>query len=162
MFLSNRYVVRVLLILCFPIGSFAEKTTVLSIQQKMNELCLPFRNAGFIMYKKGDLNMERRTEFPIIVELKEGRWYQFCIVGDPKATKIEFKMATAEDGNIVTDKFNVEKTGEYWTGYSFICPRSGKYLLTFYQRSSYKNLNGQIAILQKPSSTATSSIHYKH
>lgn len=106
--------------------------------------------------------MERRTEFPIFVDLKEGRWYQFCIVGDPKATRLEFKLASDMDGNMVTDKFNVDKTGEYWTGFSFICPRSGRYLLTFYQRSDVKHLQGQITILQKPVTTENGVLTYSH
>jgi hypothetical protein len=139
-----------------------DKTNTLFSEKKMNELCSPFRQDGFITYKRGDLQMERNTEYPIIVELQENRWYQFCALGDPSATKIEFKLSSPETGNLVTDKFHTQKTGEYWTSFSFICPRSGKYLITFYQKSDTKKLSGYLTILQRPVESKDGYVYFKH
>jgi hypothetical protein len=60
-------------------------------------------------------------------------------------------------GDVITDKFKPEITNEYWTQFSFVCPRSGRYLLTFYQRGSKKDMLGHVAILQRPVKTANGS-----
>jgi hypothetical protein len=124
-----------------------------SFTQKVNDYYTKYQKEGFITYKGCDLPMERNTEFPIWVDLKEGRWYQFCIVGDPEATKFEFKLGKEEVGSIITNKFKNEKVNEFYSQFSFICPRSGRYLITFFQRGPRKNLLGHVAILQRPSHT---------
>lgn len=64
----------------------------LSFDLKVSELYTKYKTDGFVTYKGGNLDMQRNTEFPIFVELVEGRWYQFCVVGDPEAKKIEMKL----------------------------------------------------------------------
>lgn len=93
--------------------------------------------------------------------MKAGNWYQFVIVGDPEAKKIEMKLGLEGVGHIITDKFKPENTNEYWTQFSFVCPRSGRYLLTVYQRGSKKELLGHVGILQRPSKTTEGYISYK-
>ncbi len=127
-------------------NTFIEK----AFSSKVSELYTKYKTDGFITYKGGDIKMEKNTEFPIFVELKEGRWYQFVVVGDPEARKLEMKLSKEGIGDIVTDKFKTEDTNEYWTTFSFICPHSGKYLLTFFQRGPKKDLLGHVAILQRP------------
>jgi len=129
----------------------------LSFDLKVAELYTKYKTDGFVTYKGGNLDMQRNTEFPIMVELVEGRWYQFCVVGDPEAKKIEMKLGLVGVGDVITDKFKPEITNEYWTQFSFVCPRSGRYLLTFYQRGSKKDMLGHVAILQRPVKTANGS-----
>lgn len=116
---------------------------------KVSELTGPYRQAGFVTYKSANLNMKRNTEFPIFVDLQQGRWYQFVVVGDPEASKLEMKLGLEGVGDFITDKFKTMHTGEYWTKFSFVCPRSGRYLLTFYQKGPKSNLLGHVAIMQK-------------
>lgn len=132
----------------------------LKFDLKVSELYTKYKTEGFITYKGGNLNMERNTEFPIFVELVEGRWYQFCVVGDPEAKKIEMKLGLEGVGDFITDKFKPEITNEHWTQFSFICPRSGKYLLTFYQKGSKKDMMGHVAILQRPAKTSEGTVSY--
>jgi hypothetical protein len=139
---------------CLQVNLYAQEAeTKQAFHSKVSELYTKYKLDGFVTYKGADLNMQKNTEFPIWVDLKEGRWYQFCVIGDPEATKFEMKLAKEEVGNIVTDKFKNAKTNEYWTQFSFICPRSGRYLLTFYQRGPRKELLGHVAILQRPAKT---------
>lgn len=148
----------ILLLLIVSSNLFAQKNKDIKVVQefknKVSEFYTKYKLDGFVTYKGADINMEKNTEFPIWVDLQEGRWYQFCVIGDPEATKFEMKLAKADFGNIVTDKFKDKKTGEYWTQFSFVCPRSGRYLLTFFQRGHDKNLLGHVAILQRPAKTA--------
>lgn len=133
-----------------------------AFSSKVSELYTKYKTDGFITYKGGDIKMEKNTEFPIFVELVEGRWYQFVVVGDPEARKLEMKLGMEGIGDIVTDKFQTDDTNEYWTQFSFICPRSGRYLLTFYQKGPKKDLLGHVAILQRPNRTEQGIYTFKH
>ena len=79
-----------------------------AFDNKVSELYTKYKTDGFVTYKKGNINMEKNTEFPIFVELKEGRWYQFVVIGDPEAKKLEMKLGLEGVGNIITDKFKTE------------------------------------------------------
>jgi hypothetical protein len=145
-------------------GLFAQQKNYLEVKKekfenKISELYTKYKTDGFITYKGGTINMERSTEFPIFVELKEGNWYQFVVIGDPEATKFEMKLGIEGVGDFITDKFKPQKINEYWTQFSFICPRSGRYLLTFYQRGPRKDLMGHVGILQRPEKQVKESIH---
>jgi hypothetical protein len=131
-------------------------------EDKISELYTKYKTDGFVTYKGGTINMEKNTEFPILVELKEGRWYQFVVIGDPEAKKLEMKLGLEGVGHIVTDKFKTENTNEYWTQFSFICPRDGRYLLTFYQKGNKKEMLGHVGILQRPNKTSEGVYTFKH
>lgn len=132
----------------------------LQFDLKVSELYTKYKTDGFVTYKGGNLDMDRNTEFPIFVELVEGRWYQFCVVGDPEAKKIEMKLGLEGVGDFITDKFKPEISEEHWTTFSFICPRSGRYLLTFFQKGSKKDMLGHVAILQRPNKTSEGTVTY--
>jgi len=147
----------VLLLIAFLMSgqfAFAQLRPVDQVNQefkdKVSELTFKYRQDGFVTYKAGNLDMEKNTEFPIFVELQQGRWYQFLVVGDPEATKLEMKLGLEGVGDFITDKFKIENVQEHWTQFSFVCPRSGRYLLTFYQKGPKKDMLGHVAIMQKP------------
>lgn len=119
-------------------------------EAKVSELYTKYKLDGFLTYKGGTIKMERNTEFPIFMDLKAGQWYQFAVIGDPEARKIEMKLGLQGVGDFITDKFRPDVHNEYWTTFSFICPRSGRYLMTFYQKGSKKNMLGHVAVLQRP------------
>ena len=137
-----------------------EDPVKLSFDLKVSELYTKYKTDGFVTYKGGNLDMQRNTEFPIFVDLVEGRWYQFCVVGDPEAKKIEMKLGLEGVGDFITDKFKPEVTNEHWTQFSFVCPRSGRYLLTFYERGPKKDMMGHVAILQRPVKTSQGTVTY--
>ncbi|HMN32140.1 MAG TPA: hypothetical protein PKA54_02070 [Chitinophagaceae bacterium] len=158
------FIFAISVMICTPLFLFAQsKTNLLESQfnNKVTELYTKYKSDGFITYKGGNVNMTKNTEFPIFVELKAGNWYQFVIVGDPDAKKIEMKLGLEGVGHIITDKFKPENTNEYWTQFSFVCPRSGRYLLTVFQKGSKKEMLGHVAVLQKPSKTNEGFITYK-
>ncbi|MBL7767039.1 MAG: hypothetical protein JNJ58_13135 [Chitinophagaceae bacterium] len=140
---------------------YAIRSSEKEFQGKVSELYTKYKTDGFVTYKGGNLDMERSTEFPIFVELKEGNWYQFVVVGDPEATKFEMKLGLEGVGDFITDKFRPEVTNEFWTQFAFICPRSGRYLLTFYQRGPKKEMLGHVGILQRPARTNNGVYSFK-
>jgi hypothetical protein len=131
-------------------------------KSKVNELYSNNKLLGFTTYKGGDLSMSRNTEFPIFVELIEGGLYHFIAVGDPDSKKMEFKLGLEGYGEIVTDKFKPQNTEEFWTEFSFICPKSGRYLLTFFQRGNTRNLMAHIGIMQQTRKTKEGILSFKH
>lgn len=149
-------------VVTFGQNNTKETPEVKAFKSKVSELYTKYKLDGFVTYKGGDLPMENKTEFPIYVELKEGSWYEFVVVGDPNAIKFEMKLGMEGIGDFITDKFKVDNTNEYWTNFSFICPRSGKYLLTFYQRGSSKNMLGHVGILERPRRTEEGVYTFKH
>lgn len=116
--------------------------------KKINEFYSKYAKDGFSVCHQGDLNMENNTEFPILMELKEGEWYQFIVVGDPAATKYEMKFGLAGLGDIITDKFSRKRTNEFWTQFSFVCPRSGRYLFTFFQLGDKNHFKGHVGVMK--------------
>jgi hypothetical protein len=142
-------------------GHTPESTVKDQFEAKVSELYAKHKTDGFVTYKGGKIDMERNTEFPIYIDLKEGSWYQFAVIGDPEARKMEMKLGLTGVGNIITDKFKTEDTGEFWTTFSFICPRSGRYLLTFFQRGPKKNLMGHVAVMQRPRETSQGIYTFK-
>lgn len=139
-------------------SSFAQLMPVDQVDRQFNdkvaELYTKYKSDGFVTYKGGTIQMEKNTEFPIFVELKEGRWYQFVVVGDPEARKLEMKLGLEGVGDFITDKFKTENVNEHWTQFGFVCPRSGRYLLTFFQKGPKKDMLGHVAILQRPTHSA--------
>ncbi|MEZ5047522.1 MAG: hypothetical protein R2831_11075 [Chitinophagaceae bacterium] len=133
---------------------------VVAFNNKVDELTTKYKMDGFQTFKAGNLPMERNTETPIFIDMIEGRWYQFCVVGDPEAKKFEMKLGLAGVGDFITDKFKPTNTDEFWTTFSFICPRSGRYLLTFYQRGSKKDMMAYVSVLQRPNKTANGTLTY--
>jgi hypothetical protein len=128
---------------------------------KINELYAKYKTEGFVTFKRGDIKMERNMEMPVHLTLTEGSWYEFIVVGDPEASKFEMKLGMAGIGDIITDKFRNNRTGEFWTTFSFICPRSGSYLMTFFQRGHTKKLLGHVAVMQRPRVTANGIYTFK-
>jgi hypothetical protein len=108
-----------------------------------------YHQDGFATYKGGDVLMKKNTELPIFVDLKAGEWYQFFMVADPSSRRLRMTLGMEGCGDFITDRIRPEVTEEFWTHFSFICPRSGRYLLTFYQRSQKSKLVGHIAVLRK-------------
>ena len=104
--------------------------------------------------------MERNTEYAVWIDLKGGGWYKFFLVSDPGTRKAEVKLGLEGIGDIVTDKFKPEKEGEISTSFSFICPHSGRYLLTFCQRGADKTVPGYIAIRQRQRNTGKGYISF--
>ena len=164
MFKCKSYFIAILFSLSIS-TIFAQNVTKENVRKefdnKVSQLYTQYKIDGFVTYKGGTINMERNTEFPIMMELQEGRWYQFAVIGDPEAKKIEMKLGLEGIGDIITDKFKTENTNEYWTTFSFICPRSGRYLMTFYQKGNKKNLLGHVAVLQRPKQTEAGIYTYR-
>lgn len=159
---------KLIILVCMMTSKYAftqhrssEINLIHTVKTKVAELSSKLLSHGFVTYKSGDLKMQRNTEFPIMVELKEGKWYQFIIVGDPEARKMEMKLGMEGIGEIVTDKFRPADTNEYWTQFSFICPHSGRYLLTFFQRGASEQMLAHVSIMQRNAVSDEGTVKFK-
>lgn len=132
-------------------AQFACKNEIFN--NKVNELYTKYYKEGFKTYKGSTINVENKTEYPIFMELYEGRWYHFIIIGEPNAKRIEVNLALEEVGTIVSDRFYPIKSGEYWTTFSFICKATGRYLLTVFEKGESNNLCMHVGVLQKQNAT---------
>lgn len=129
-----------------------------AMQSKYNE----YIDKDFWVYRFATFNMERNTEFPILVDMKQGRLYHFLIFMDPESAKVEMKLGKEGIGHIVTYRFKPKSTGEFFTEFSFVCPRSGQYLMTLFQRTSKDKPMGSFGLLVKNSKQEDGELMFKN
>ena len=122
----------------------------LSYENLIKQLQKPLQSDSFHLIRSQFLDMERSTEYPILIDLNAGRWYHFIVVGDPEMKKMDVKLFLRSIGNIVTEKLKPEDNGhEYWTQFSFVCPKQGRYILMLNQKGPRKKLKGHLSFYAK-------------
>lgn len=107
------------------------------------------KDDNFLVYQKTSRLADRNTELPVIVQMFKGRMYHFMVFADPSVNKVEMKLGKRGVGHIVTDKFYPKRDGEFYSDFTYICSKTGYYLLTVYQRGGRKKQMTHIAVLQK-------------
>ncbi len=117
-----------------------------SLQAKYDKFT---RDDNFLVYQKTSRKADRNTELPILVQMFKGRLYHYLIFADPETGKVEVKLGKRGVGHIITDKFYPNRTGEFYTEFSYVCPKTGYYLLTVFQRGGKKKQMTHVAVLQK-------------
>lgn len=128
--------------------------------QKASELTHLHQQRGFVVYKKGTIQTRINEEFPLFIQLEAGRWYHFVLVSDPRVKKFIMRLGIPGIGNLITDKFKPEQGDSFWTEFSFVCPQSGNYLLTFFQKSQ-ETFPVHITILQRPRIQQGQTVAYR-
>ncbi len=130
----------------------AQKNTTqnFSYENLIKQLQKPLQSDSFHLIRSQFLDMERSTEYPILIDLNAGRWYHFIIVGDPEMKKMDVKLFLRSVGNIVTEKLKPkDNNNEYWTTFSFVCPKQGRYILMLNQKGARKKLKGHLSFYAK-------------
>lgn len=128
--------------------------------QKIQELYDYTAKDGFKMYKRVTVAMDNKTEFPILVEFFEGKMYHFIVAADPESDKVEMKLGLESVGDFITYRFKPTKGDDYWTTFTWVCPRTGLYLYTFYQRGRKKDPMLHVGVLEHQG--ITKSGQWKH
>ena len=128
--------------------------------QKASELTRLHQQRGFIVYKTGTIQSRINEEYPVFIQLEAGRWYHFVLVTDPRVKKFIMRLGFPGIGDFITDKFKPEQGDSFWTEFSFVCPQSGNYLLTFFQKSQ-ESFPVHITILQRPLSQQGHTVSYR-
>ncbi len=124
----------------------APKFWVDKIQERYDKFT---KNDDFLVYHKVSKLADRNTELPVLVQLFKGRLYHFMVFADPSVHKVQMKLGKRGVGHIITDKFYPQRDGEFYSDFTYVCSKTGCYLLTVFQRGGNKKQMTHIAVLQK-------------
>lgn len=122
--------------------------------EKINQLIDKHTGNGFKIIKEEKLPIRSTIDMVIHVPLYEGDWYHFCFIGDPSAEKIKATLFLEGLGDLVQDRIIVRREHEFWTEFSFVCPRSGNYELTLFQKSEISRPLSYLTIFKKDNEVA--------
>ncbi len=143
-----------LLLLLLPFGLYAQledqdpiaaqepdqgfmQNNVKLYNEKINELLDVHTGNGFRLNREQRIPMNDAVTNIINMTLEEGMWYHFVFVGDPSYDKLKVTLFKEGIGDFVQDRIK-KKNKEYWTEFSFICPVTGVYEFTCFQRGDMK------------------------
>jgi len=152
-----RSFLTILLLNLYSLTSFAQTTEVTPEMKesvrlynaKINELIDRHSKNGFTIIKESKLPLRNAIDMVIHVPLHEGDWYHFCFVGDPTSRKIKATLFLNGLGDLVQDRIIVRRENEFWTEFSFICPQTGNYELTLFQKAEVSKPLSYLTIFKR-------------
>lgn len=97
------------------------------ISRQAAELKEDMRKQGFEIVNDAMLEMTSKESFPIVVQLKQGEFYQIVFVGDVRSKKMELELykdkynrlmshsrrPVLHEANVISVSFAPEETGNY-------------------------------------------------
>lgn len=97
------------------------------ISRQAAELKEDMRKQGFEIVNDAMLEMTSKESFPIVVQLKQGEFYQIVFVGDVRSKKMELELykdkynrlmnhsrrPVLHESNVISVSFAPEETGNY-------------------------------------------------
>lgn len=122
---------------------------VINYNQKINEEISVHQANGFEIFKEKKFNLASGQDGVMYVQMYEGSWYHFCFVGDPLSIKIKATLFLEGVGDLVQDKVIVSRANEFWSEFSYICPRSGIYEFRIFQKSDIERPLAYVTIFKK-------------
>jgi hypothetical protein len=148
--------------LCIASKAFSQSHTLTPEMQdcvtkynlKINELLSTHQQNGFEILKEQKLPIQSNLDMILHLPLYAGEWYHFSFVGDPSADKIKTTLFLEGYGDIVQDRIKVNRDSEFWTEFSFICPQTGMYELTLYQKCEISRPLSYLTIFKKEKPTS--------
>jgi hypothetical protein len=154
-------IVSIQLLMLLPMMVFAQthcvspemQDCVRKYNDKINELIDKHSHNGFHILKEQKLPMRSATDMVVSMPLYEGDWYHFCFVGDPSADKIKASLYLEGFGDIIQDRIIVKREHEFWTEFSFMCPQTGNYELTLFQKSEVNRPLSYLTVFKKDATT---------
>ena len=130
------------------------KNNIIIYNSKINEIIQKNTQNGFSIIKEEKLPLRSEIDMVVILPLYAGDWYHFSFVGDPSAVKIKATLFLEGYGDLVQDKIIVRRENEFWTEFSFMCPQSGNYELTLYQKAEISRPLSYLTLFKKNSNIA--------
>jgi hypothetical protein len=76
-------------------------TAIAGIAEGIKNLAL---SKGFVLAREAPMAMESQYEQPVIMDLKEGSWYQFVFIGDPTSRLFETRLYDWNEKQVVYEK----------------------------------------------------------
>jgi hypothetical protein len=130
-----------------------------ALKKQADSISSRFIANGYTLVQETPVTMKSETELPVIVNMKQGDWYQVVFIGDKRSKTSEVRMYDYDENQVAYKKNLVDKDGNVIT-YSYV-PRDSEYHLirpVQYTDNHKRILNGWFMLLQKPvSSGATGS-----
>jgi len=123
-----------------------------SYNEKILERIAIHRKNGFEIYKEDRVALLAGQDRSVYITLEEGQWYQFVYVGDPHAGKISVNLFLEGVGDFVNDRLKPQQDGEFWSEFSFLCPQTGNYELSFFQRCPISRPLSYLTVFRRTSS----------
>lgn len=125
-----------------------------SYNEKILEQIAIHRKNGFEIYKEDRVALIAGQDRSVYITLEEGQWYHFVYVGDPHAGKISVNLFLEGVGDFVNDRLKPQQDGEFWSEFSFLCPQTGNYELSFFQRCPISRPLSYLTVFRRTSSAA--------
>lgn len=133
------------------------KRCVLLYNEKIDELITTHTSNGFHILQEQKLPIRSGIDMVVHLPLYEGDWYHFSFVGDPSSEKIKATLFLEGFGDLVQDRIIVRRENEFWTEFSFLCPQTGNYELTLYQKAEISRPLSYLTIFKKDGFVGTAN-----
>ena len=91
----------------------------------------------FTLFREQRIQMTDKTNQLVAMQLEYGNWYHFVFVADPSCKKLRVSLFQEGYGDIVTDRTG-KSNDEFVTEFSFMCPVTGMYEFTCFQKGEQK------------------------
>ena len=129
-----------------------------SLKHQADSIRSRFAANGYAVVEEIPVTMKSESELPVIVNMKQGDWYQVVFIGDKRSKASEVSMYDYDENQVAYKKNQVDKDGNIIT-YSFV-PRDSEYHLirpVQYTGKHKRTLNGWFMLLQKSGPTAATA-----
>lgn len=121
------------------------------IKRQADSLKSLFTQAGFMVLREAQVEMESEYELPVIIPMTEGTWYQVVFIGDIRSKTYEVRMYDYDEKQVVYKKNQWGDVDGNIITYSYIPKMSEFHMIKPVQvnKVQKKNLCGYILLLKK-------------
>ena len=130
------------------------------LKKQADSIKARFALAGYTVLEETKVTMKSETDLPVIINMKEGGWYQVVFIGDTRSRTFEVRMYDYDEHEVVYKKNKGEQDGNIIT-YSYVPSGSEFHLIKPMQATSgkKKNLDGYFMLMQKAAAPQTASAY---
>jgi hypothetical protein len=130
--------------------------TSLLMERQADSIKTRFTLAGYKVLEETRVTMKSESDLPVIVNMKQGEWYQVVFIGDTHSRSCEVRMYDYDENEVVYKKNDWAQDGNIIT-YPFV-PRLSEFHLikpVQHTQSRKKNLYGYFMLMQKTENRET-------
>jgi hypothetical protein len=122
-----------------------------SLRKQADSVKSRFLANGYTLLQEIPVTMKSEDDVPVIVNLKQGDWYQVVFIGDSHSQSSEIRMYDYDENEVVYKRNEVDKDGNI-IAYSYV-PRGSEFHLIRpiqHAENHQRVLNGWFVLMQKP------------
>ncbi|MCX8019815.1 MAG: hypothetical protein N2747_04905 [Chitinophagaceae bacterium] len=110
-----------------------------------------YHTLGFSLLREACLNMESEYEFPVIVPLNKGTWYQFVFIGEYSSRLFEVRMYDWNEKMVIFRQHKWADIDGNIISYAYVPRFSEFHMIKPVQVNKHKkkNLNGYIMMFKR-------------